>query len=124
MNTQNLIAAVDPGGAEGVGGGKSNTEIVNPLLGELGQKSGIEYFQGLIPGLIGLLFVAGSIFFVFMMLWGAVTWIISGGDKAAIESARGRITSALVGIVLLLSTFALVKIIEAFFGINILTIDI
>ncbi|MBL7036901.1 hypothetical protein ISR94_03660, partial [Candidatus Microgenomates bacterium] len=42
----------------------------------------------------------------------------------AIEGARGRITSALVGVVILFSTFALIKIVETFFGIDILTIDI
>lgn len=105
----------------------NGAEIKNPALGtlnDLGGDTGIGFFQKLIPSLIGLLFVGGAIFFVFMMLWGALTWIISGGDKAAIENARGRITSAVVGIILLLSTFALVKIIETFFGIDILTIDI
>jgi len=59
-----------------------------------------------------------------MVLWGAIGWIVSGGEKSAIEGARGRITNAIVGIIILLSTFALLKIIESFFGINILTIDI
>jgi len=110
---------------EGAGfGGDSGTKITNPVIGSLQQETGVGFFQAFIPSLIGLLFVGGSIFFVFMMLWGALSWILSGGDKAAIEGARGRITSALVGVILLFSTFALIKIIEAFFGIDILTIDI
>jgi hypothetical protein len=77
-----------------------------------------------LPNIIGLLLVVGVVVFFFMLLWGAVSWIISGGDKAHIENARARITSALVGLVLMLSTFAIIKLIEAFFGIDILSIDI
>ena len=59
-----------------------------------------------------------------MLLWGAISWILSGGDKAGLESAKGRITNAIVGFVLLIGTFAIVKLIETFFGIDILSIDI
>lgn len=59
-----------------------------------------------------------------MLLLGAITWIGSGGDKAAIEGARGRITQALIGIVVLFSVFAIIKLIEGLFGIKILTLDI
>lgn len=98
----------------------------NPLLkgGALENLTGLSFVQKAVPAAIGLIFVVGIIFFLFMMLLGAITWISSGGDKAAIEGARGRITNAAIGVVLLLSTFALFKIIESFFGINILTIDI
>lgn len=98
----------------------------NPLLkdGSLGNLSGVNFVQKFIPAAIGLVLVVGIIFFLFMMLFGAITWITSGGEKSAIEGARGRITNAIVGIIILLSTFALLKIIESFFGINILTIDI
>jgi hypothetical protein len=68
------------------------------------------------------LFLVQLLFFMF--IWGAVSWILSGGDKAKIESAKGKITSALVGLVLMIATFAIVKLIETFFGINILSIDI
>jgi len=81
-------------------------------------------FSELLPNIIGLILVFGAVAFFFMLLWGAVSWIISGGDKAHIESAKARITSALIGLVLMLSTFAIVKLIEAFFGIDILSIDI
>src|SRR3989339_416982 len=78
-------------------------------------------FSELLPNIIGLILVFGAVAFFFMLLWGAVSWIISGGDKAHIESAKSRITSALIGLILLLSTFAIVKLIEAFFGIDILS---
>lgn len=100
-------------------------KVTNPLLGDgLNSLSGESFIGQFIPKTIGLLFVFGALAFFFMFLWGAISWILSGGDKAHVESAKGRITSALVGLVLMVSVFAIVGLIETFFNINILSIDI
>lgn len=120
----NYLAQVIP---EGGGGGVNRNEIYNPALGSLtdvGGETGIGFFAAIIPAFIGLLFVVGAIIFIFMMLWGGIQWALSGGDKGAVEGAKGRITNALIGTVLLFSTFATVKLVETFFGINILALDI
>lgn len=104
-------------------GGNPNS-ISNPALGKLNANDGLSFIQQLLPSLIGLAFVVGAVLFFFMLLIGAVQWISSGGDKAAIESARGRIGQALIGIVILFSVFAIIKLMENFFGISILTLDI
>jgi hypothetical protein len=102
--------------------------ITNPIyegeLESLSRGDSTAFLNVFLPHAIGLLFVSGVLFFFFMLIWGAISWIISGGDKAYIESSRSRITNALVGLVILFSTFAVVKLIEAFFGIDILSIDI
>lgn len=105
---------------------KHIAQITNPALGNLDNPGnrGVGFFAQLIPSLIGLAFVAGAIIFFFMLVIGALQWIISGGDKAAVEAARGRISQALVGIIFLFASFVIVKLIENFFGISILTIDI
>lgn len=100
-------------------------QIKNPALGPALQgKTGIGFFQTLIPNLVGLAFVIGSLVFFFVMVIGAIQWTSSGGDKAALEGARGKISNALIGFVVLLSVFALLKIIETFFNIDIINIDI
>ena len=99
--------------------------IENPALGpSLQSQTGVEFFQDLVPRMVGLAFLVGVLIFFFIMIMGAIQWISSGGDKAAVEGARGKITNAIVGVVILLSLFALLKIIEDFFGINILALDI
>ncbi len=119
MRPNLLAVAVEPGS-------QSLDQINNPALGNLGgiQGGGLGFFQKLIPSLIGLAFAAGVIIFFFMLLTGALQWIVSGGDKGNLEAARGRITSALVGIIVLFSIFAIIKLVENFFGIHILTLDI
>lgn len=120
-----LIAAVDQGGSSGGGTGGASNPITNPALGPALQgKTGNAFFQSLIPSAVGLAFVIGALIFFFVMIIGAIQWISSGGDKAALESARGKIVNAIVGIILLFVVFALLRVIQTFFGINILRLDI
>ncbi len=75
---------------------------------------------------IGLLLSSGvslaiilAAFLVFAFLvWGGIQWITSGGDKTKTEEARNRITSALVGLAIVAASWALVKIISYFFGVD------
>lgn len=111
-------------------GGGANT-ITNPVFKGtvfdllISDPDGGSIFLGmLLPKLVGLLFVFGAVAFLFMFVWGAITWILSGGDKAHVENAKGRITNVLIGFILMIATFAIIKLIETFFGIDILLIDI
>ena len=102
-------------------------KITNPAFKDSpleGIATGKAFFQELVPNLVGLAFVVGVLIFFFVMATGAIGWITSGGDKATLESARGKITNALVGIIVLFALFALLGVIEDFFGINILQLDI
>lgn len=100
-------------------------KLTNPALGEdLAKESGVSFLQGLLTKAIGICFVVGVLVFFFMLLMGAIQWIASGGDKANLEAARSRITNAIIGLVILFTTFAVIKIIEGFFHVNILTLDI
>jgi len=98
--------------------------ISNPVIGDLGKQTGVSFFQKLLPAAISLVFIGGSIIFFFMLVMGAIQWISSGGDKQALEGARSKLTNALIGIVILFSSFAIIKLIEMFFGVHILTLDI
>lgn len=110
-------------------GGGSSLRITNPVVGDtlknlLNNENPSAFLSTFLPNILTLLLIIGAVIFLFMMLLGGIGWITSGGDKAALEGAKGKITSAIIGIVLLISTFALIKVVESFFGINILTIDI
>lgn len=98
------------------------TQLENFQIGGAGGST--DFLAHFLPSFIGLLLTFGAIAFFFMLLWGAVSWILSGGDKAHLEAAKSRITSAIVGMVLLIGSFAIVKLIETFFDVNILLIDI
>jgi hypothetical protein len=103
-----------------------NGKFVNPLLkgSALENLDGQGFISQFVPKAVGLVFVFGGVVFFFMLVWGAISWILSGGDKAHLESAKGKITNAIVGIVLLVGSFAIIKLLQAFFGVHILSIDI
>lgn len=99
--------------------------INNPALGKTLQgKTGEGFFQTVLPNMVGLSLVIGVLIFIFITIVGAIQWMISGGDKAAIESAKGKITNAIIGVVVLFSLFAVFIFIENFFDINILSLDL
>ena len=105
--------------------------ITNPVLGPKLQgfigdfgDSHAAFFVLFLPKLLTLGLIIGVLIFFFIIVVGAIQWISSGGDKNALEEAKHKITNAIVGIVILFSIFAILKVIENFFGISILTLDI
>ena len=74
---------------------------------------------GIVAGLIRLILVVAALVFFFILVIGGIRWIASGGDKAQTEAARGQITAALVGLVIVFAAWAIVQLINTFFGINI-----
>lgn len=67
-----------------------------------------------------IFFVAGLLAFVYLLL-GGLQWITSGGDKMAATAARDKITSALVGLIIIVAAFAITLILEKVFGIRIIS---
>lgn len=89
-------------------------------------------FSGLggitIPGIVSagirfILVIAALVSFVFLII-GGIKWITSGGDKEGTSQAQSTITSALIGLVVVFAAWAIMKLIETFFGIEILTLTI
>lgn len=74
---------------------------------------------GIVAGLIRLILVIAALVFFFILVIGGIRWIASGGDKAQTEAARSQITAALVGLVIVFAAWAIVQLINTFFGINI-----
>ncbi len=74
----------------------------------------------LIQGVVqGALLVAALLVFLYL-IWGGIQWISSGGDKSKTQEARDRITAALVGLAVVAAAWAIMLIIQYFFGISII----
>ena len=73
----------------------------------------------LISRVISLAFiVAGILTFAFLVM-GGIEWLTSGGDKGKTEQARNRITAAVVGLAIVAASWALMKLIAYFFGVDV-----
>ncbi len=111
---KNLIADLNFGTLRGFG----------PLGLENKQSSdAMGIFSNFISSAIGLITIIAIIWFVFIFITGAIGIISSGGDKGAMESARKKITSGLIGLVVVVAGIFVVKLIGLLIGIpNILNI--
>lgn len=81
-----------------------------------------------VPGIVSgairmLLIISALVAFVFLII-GGIKWITSGGDKEKTQGAQKTLTAALVGLVIVFAAWAIIQLIQTFFGIEILTLTI
>lgn len=70
-------------------------------------------------GITSLLILA-LLLSLFFLIWGGITWIMSGGDKAGVEAARNKIIYAIVGLVLVFLSFFIISVIGQMFGVTLI----
>jgi len=61
---------------------------------------------------------------LFFLIWGGVRWITSGGDKAKVESARGTIIAAIIGLVIAFLAFFILSLALSFFGLSLTNLQL
>lgn len=103
--------------------------IENPALGNLmsnfgGEGGGATFVSALVSFIISALIVVGGVYFVIQILLGGLSWMRAGNDKASLEEARGKVLNALIGIVLLFSTWAIITLLGDVFGIDLFSFEI
>jgi hypothetical protein len=74
-------------------------------------------FSNFISSAIGLITIIAIIWFIFVFISGALGIISSGGDKAALESAKKRITSGAIGLVVVIAGMFIIQLIGRIIGI-------
>ncbi len=55
---------------------------------------------------------------IYFLIWGGISWITSGGDKARLEAARKRIIFAIIGLIVAFSAFMIINILGSLFGVR------
>ncbi len=97
--------------------------ITNPVIGNLGDNvaqasSGqtfLSYFITVWTAVISI----GALIVIIYFIWAAIDWIAAGGDSSKVAKARNKITQAVIGLVLLVSSFVIIGYIsQLFFGNN------
>ncbi len=87
-----------------------------PQISNLTQQEGAGGLSIFLSRAIQLAYMVAAVIFVFMVMAGAIQWILSGGDKEAVEKARKRITHAIIGITLLALTFVILRVLGQALG--------
>lgn len=95
-------------------------QIKNPVLPESIGQGGME--QGgialgmLIGNVISGMFVVAFLVALIYLITGGFHWITSAGDKANLEHARNKIIHAIVGLLVVFSTWAVMTVVAQFVG--------
>lgn len=96
--------------------------IVNPVLpgslGSGGSNAGPSAVGSIISALVGGFLILSFVAALVYMLLGGFDWLSSGGDKAKLQSARDKITNALVGLIVVGASWAVMMIVGNFTGID------
>lgn len=107
MDTRLLAQIRNPVLPPGLGGAGSDVEQGGTYLGKL------------ISSLVGALFIAGFLLTFMQIIISSIQWITAGGDKQALEKARTGITNAIMGLVIVGATYAIMTLTARFFGMDI-----
>jgi hypothetical protein len=95
--TQKLLSLTLPG---------STTIAPPPGIPDGGNLGGILNWVVIALGIVAVLAA------LFFLLWGGIKWITSGGDKEKVDSARGTITYAIIGLVIVILGYVIVSFIR------------
>lgn len=85
----------------------SDLQVQTSLLGFT-----IPTFSDLLTFAIRGFFTIAGIAALFLLLQGAFEWVTSGGDKAKVEAAQRRMTTAVVGVIMIIVVLAIVWTLE------------
>lgn len=75
-------------------------------------------FPSLVTTLINLVLIVAVVIALFFLIYGGIKWVLSGGDKTAVEAARNHIVAAVVGLTIALLAFFILNIIGGLFGVS------
>ena len=81
-------------------------------------------FGKVVGNVITTLLIIAVIIAIFFLIWGGIKWILSGGDKAKVESARNTIIGGIVGLVLAFLAYFIVTLVAGLFGLNIASLTL
>ncbi|MCH7951618.1 hypothetical protein IH980_02710 [Patescibacteria group bacterium] len=88
----------------------ANAQITNPVLPTLGSGDPGGALATIIANLWKSGVIIGGILFILYFVWGAISWLTAGGDKARLEEARQKISNALIGLVILAASLAIIEL--------------
>lgn len=115
LNRNYLLSQVDLGTLKGIGPlGNEKGELSNSFTGAISR------FNNIISLVLAVLTVSAGLWFIFQVFGGALAWLGSGGEKQALQNAQKRISNAIVGLLVVVLSYALISIIGRIFGLDIL----
>lgn len=73
-------------------------------------------FSGLLNGILSFVLVISALLVFGFLIWGGFDWITSGGDKGKTDKARQKIVSAIIGLIIVAASYAILQLVIHFLG--------
>lgn len=70
----------------------------------------------LLTGVLRIVLVIAALLVFFYLILGGIEYITSGGEKGKTEAARNKITSAIIGLIILAASYAILTLALNFLG--------
>lgn len=84
----------------------------------------IQGFECMLANVFLVFFALIGLAAFIMIIVGAITILLSGGNSKGMETGKKTITFAIIGLVLALSGFIIINLLSAFTGVNLLQFEI
>lgn len=81
-----------------------------------GLSSSFTNLGSIITELLKYLFPLAGLLLFFYLIWGGFSYLTSGGDPKNMEQAKGKVTNAIVGFIIVFIAFWLVQLLDFMFG--------
>lgn len=77
-----------------------------------------------VSSVVTILLIAAALISLFFLIWGAIRWITSGGDKGKVDSARGTIVASIIGLIIALLAFFIITVVLGIFNLSLTNLQI
>lgn len=74
---------------------------------------------GILGAILNVVFYVGIALSIIFLIIGGIKYITAGGDETNIAAARGQITNAIIGFVVVIAAFSLKAIIKNLIGVDV-----
>jgi hypothetical protein len=72
----------------------------------------------LVSNSVAVAFIVAAVAFFAILVVSGMEWLVSGGDKAKVQEAQKRISSAVIGLTIVAASYAIYTLVLDFFGVD------
>jgi len=89
------------------------------LAGPDGDVATIGSLASLITNIINAVVMLSGVVLFVMLLSGGMSYLLSGGDQKKLEKAKGTLTGAFIGLLVIVSGYLILKLISVITGVDV-----
>ena len=98
---------------------KARTMVFAQGFDDIDISPGIGYatdFGTMFSAILNVVMLVAAVLVFAFLIFGGIQWITSGGDKGKAEEARNKITAAIIGLIIVAASYAIINLVVSFLG--------